>query len=373
MESWEFYVPTKIIFGWGRLNEIPEAVKALGGRKVFLVTGRQSAKKSGALDRLSAFLKDFEIELYDQIEENPSIDTVDRGAEQCRAAGCDLVVGFGGGSALDAAKAIGMLQKNSGSIRDYLDQEKTCQAKGLPFIAVTTTSGTGSEVTPFAVITYPEKKAKPAIAPVQMFPDIAIVDPELTVSMPFEITASSGLDALDQAVEGFWSTRATSLTRSLSGKGIVLAVRNLEKACYEKDRESVTQMALASHLTGIQMSQIANTAIHPLSYPFTMDFEAVHGFACAILLPAFIRHNADVCRDMFADVLSMLGLSSVEAFADTVDELMDRVKAPKRLGEFGVTAEMLPDMVERGMGKSVEWNPKPLSKEDIVGIFENIL
>ena len=150
-------------------------------------------------------------------------------------------------------------------------------------------------------------------------------------------------------------------------------MRNLERACRDKDQESVTNMALASHLTGIQMSQIANTAIHPLSYPFTMDYGIPHGFACAIFLPAFIRFNADVVENIFSDVLHVLGISSVMAFADEVDALMEDLEAPMRLGAFGVTEEILPDLVKIGIGKSTDWNPKPLGEEDLVEICKTIL
>jgi len=140
---------------------------------------------------------------FAEIEENPSIETVDRGTTACRQSECHQVIGLGGGSAIDAAKAIAMLQRNAGSIREYLDQERACEVQGLPFIAIPTTSGTGTEVTPFAVITHKAKNAKPAIAPPQMFPDIALVDPELTMTMPPKVAASTGLDVLCQAVEGF--------------------------------------------------------------------------------------------------------------------------------------------------------------------------
>ncbi|MCP4402349.1 MAG: iron-containing alcohol dehydrogenase, partial [bacterium] len=203
--------------------------------------------------------------------------------------------------------------------------------------------------------------------------DLALVDPELTVSMPHRITASSGLDALCQAMEGFWSTIANPVTRSLSLQGIVLVMRNLESACKNKDRDSVSNMALASHLTGIQMSSIGNTAIHPLSYPFTMDYGMLHGFACAIFLPAFIRFNASHINELCGDLLKMLELPNVEAFADAVDALMDHVDAPKRLSEVGVKTEDIPALVKRGIGGSTPRNPRPVSEEDIIQICQSIL
>ena len=373
MEDWKFFMPTKIRFGWGRFQEIRQVVEELKGKKIFLVTSRHFAKKYGVLDRLSDLLKGLTLVMFAEAEENPTIETVDRGAAQCRENKCDLVMGLGGGSALDAGKAMAMLQKNPGSIREYLDQERVCQTKGLPFIAVPTTSGTGSEVTPFTVITHPNKKAKQAIAPPENFPDVALVDPELTMSMPLEVAASTGLDALCQAVEGFWSTQGNPLTRSLAFQAIKLAMENLESACFKKDKESVTNMALASHLTGIEMSNIGNTSIHPLSYPITIDYGVPHGFACAIFLPEVIRFNASAIRDRFKGLLTLLNLASVEAFADKVDSLMEKLKAPRRLSKLSVKAEEIPGIAKRGIGRSTAWNPRPMTEEDIVQICKTIL
>lgn len=218
-----------------------------------------------------------------------------------------------------------MLQKNPGSIQEYLDQERVCTTKGLPLIAIPTTSGTGSEVTPFIVITHREKRAKPAIAPPQNFPDVALVDPELTLTTPFEVAASTGLDALCQAIEGYWSIQSNPVTRSLAFQAILLAMNHLESACFQKDQVSVTQMALSSHLTGIEMANIGNTAIHPLSYPITLDYGISHGFACAPFLPAMIRFNAQAVEIRFRDLLRILDVRSVEAFADRVEALMEKL------------------------------------------------
>ncbi len=372
MTNWGFYMPTRVCFGWGEFGQISRIVGELGAKKVFLVTGMRSAKESGMLDKISGYLKDIEIELFAEVEENPSIETVDRGAAKCRETGCDLVIGLGGGSPLDAAKALAMLQQNPGSIREYLDQERTCQVKGLPMVAIPTTSGTGSEVTPFSVITHKAKKGKPAIAPPQNFPDVALVDPELTMTMPPNVTASSGLDALVQALEGFWSLQANPATRALALQGIVMVMRNLESACKNKNQESVTNMAVASNVTGMEMSVIGNTAIHPLSYPFTMDYGALHGFACAIFLPPFLRFNAPNIRKSFADLLKILDLPSIEAFADTLENLMEKIEAPRRLSEFGVNADDIPALVKRGIGGSTPRNPRPVSEDDLVEICRSI-
>ena len=373
MENWGFYMPTRVRFGWGRFQEFRQVVDELNGKRIFLVTGKRFAKKSGILDKISDYLKGLTLVVFAEVEENPSIETVDRGAVKCRESELDLVVGLGGGSALDAGKAIAMLQRNPGSIREYLDQERVCQAKGLSFIAVPTTSGTGSEVTPFTVITHKAKNAKPAIAPPQNFPDVALVDPELTMSMPLKAAASTGLDALCQAVEGFWSTQGNPLTRSLAFQAIKIAMENLESACLRKDKQSVTNMALASHLTGIEMSNIGNTSIHPLSYPITLGYGIPHGFACAMFLPAVIRFNGQAIEDRFRNLLRVLNISSVEAFADRIDSLMEKLAAPRRLSEVGVKPQDIPNIAKRGMGRSTAWNPRPMDEEDIVQLCKTIL
>jgi len=373
VDNWNFYMPTRIRFGWGSFQEIRQIVDELKGKRIFLVTGSTFAKKHGLLDKLSNYMKGLTLVVFAEIEENPSIETVDRGAEQCRENQCDLIISLGGGSGLDAGKAIAMLQRNPGSIREYLDQERICQTKGLPTITIPTTSGTGSEVTPFSVITHKAKKAKPAIAPPQNFPDFALVDPELTMSVPFKVAVSTGLDALCQAVEGFWSTQANPITRSLAFQAIQLAMENLESTCLKKDQESVVNMALASHLTGVEMSNIGNTSIHPLSYPITLDYGVAHGFACAIFLPAVIRFNAQAIENRFRDLLRILNLPSAEAFADEVDSLMEKLKAPRRLSEVGVKVEAIPEIAKRGMGRSTAWNPRPMTEEDIIQICKTIL
>lgn len=373
MQNWGFYMPTRIRFGCGQFEEIRQIVDELNGKRIFLVTGKRFAKKSGVLDKLSGYLKGLTLEVFAEVEENPSIETVDKGAATCGESECDLAIGLGGGSAMDAGKAIAMLQRNPGSMREYLDQERVCGAKGLPFVAIPTTSGTGSEVTPFTVITHKAKNAKPAIAPPHMFPDVALVDTELSMSMPLKVATSTGLDALCQAVEGFWSTQGNPATRSLAFQAIKIAMENLESACLRKDKESVTNMALASHLTGIEMSNIGNTSIHPLSYPITLDYGVPHGFACAIFLPAVIRFNGQAIEDQFRDLLHILNISGVEAFADRVDSIMEKFGAPRRLNEVGVKLEDIPNIVKRGVGRSTSWNPRPMSEEDIVQLCKSIL
>jgi len=372
MEDIRFSFPTEIRFAWGCLDELAGMVAKHGGNRVFLVAGRHVVA-DGTVEKIQQSLHPRQVVIFSEVEENPSIATVDAGARKCRESDCNLVVAIGGGSVLDAAKAMALLQTNEGSIEHYIVAKPEKVAKGLPVITVPTTSGTGSEVTPFSVLTYPAEKAKPAIFYPQMFPVAAIVDPQLTQSMPETVRASTGLDTLCQAVEGYWSKRANPLTRSLSAKGFLIAMRSLEDACLRSDRLSISNMALASLITGMQMSHVGNTAIHSLSYPFTVDHDIPHGFACVIFLPAFLRFNSDAITDLFVDILAPLQLDSVESLATRIEEMMKKVGAPLTLSQYGVSEEQLPSMVRRGITPSTQLNPKALEEEDMVAICRGLL
>jgi alcohol dehydrogenase class IV len=371
--NWDFHLPTRIRFGWNRWPEVNDIAAAAGARRVFAVAGHSFLAKLGGAGALADRLKPLDVTVFADVEENPTIATVDRAAGACRASGADIVLAIGGGSVLDAAKAMALLQTNDGSIRDYLDQTRKPARRGLPLIAVPTTAGTGSEVTPFAVITNKEKNAKPAIAYPECFPDHAVVDPALTLSMPKDVAVSTGLDALTQAMEGFWSTRATDMTRAMSFRAIVLVYRHLEAACRDKDRAAVENVALGSVIGGAQMAIIGNTALHPLSYPLTLDYGLRHGLACVIYLPAFLRFNAPALGPWFDDLATVLGLKGAAHFADELAGKMERLGAPTRLSALGVDRAALPKIVDNGIGRSTAFNPRTLSRDDMLAVLDGML
>ena len=372
--DWNFHLPTRILFGWNRWREVPALAATLGAQHAFVMVGKSFLAKIGGVSGLEAALKPLAITVFAEIEENPSITTVEKAAALCRRAGAEVMVAIGGGSVLDAAKAVALLQTNEGSIRDYLDGQRKPVRRGPPLIAVPTTAGTGSEVTPYAVITNPEKHAKPSIGFPESFPDFAIVDPELTLSMPKEVAVSSGLDAFTQAMEGFWSLRSTEMTRAMSFRAIVLLYRHLEAACLTQDRTAVEKVALGSVIGGAQMAICGNTALHPLSYPLTLDYGLRHGAACAIYLPAFLRYNAPNLGPWFDDLLAVLGLKNAEHFADDLAAKMERLGAPTRLSALGVPKAAIPNIIAyNGVARAAGFNPRPLSNEDLVSILEGML
>jgi alcohol dehydrogenase class IV len=369
---WDFRLPTEIHFGRDRISTLSGIVAGLNGRHVFAMIGRSFLDRVGE-PGLKELLGSVELTIFTDIEENPSINTVDTAANHCRESGADVIVAIGGGSVLDAAKCVALLQTNEGSIRDYLYQVRKPERRGLPLIAVPTTAGTGSEVTPFAVITDPEKNAKPAISYPEAFPDHAIVDPALTISMPVPVAVSTGLDAMTQALEGFWSTRATDMTRSMAFRAIVLIYRNIDAACLDKDRDAIEKVALGSVIGGTQMAMIGNTALHPLSYPLTLDYDLRHGLACAIYVPAFLRYNQSALGPWFDDLLTVLGFRTVEEFAAAFAAKMEKLGAPTRLSKLGVDRDAIPRIVKNGVGRSTAFNPRPLTEETMIEILETML
>jgi alcohol dehydrogenase len=371
--SWNFHLPTRIHFGWNTLPEVGTAARETGATRVFAMVGRSFLARIGGEAGLAELLKPLATTVFAEVEENPSIATVDAAAARCRAAGAQAIVAIGGGSVLDAAKGVALLATNDGSIGDYLDRLRTPSRRGLPLIAAPTTAGTGSEVTPFAVVTDPVKNTKPAIAYPQSLPDVAVVDPELTVGMPKEIAVSTGLDAFTQSMEGFWSTRATEMTRALSFRSIVLLWRSLAPACLDRDRAAIEKVALGSVIGGAQMGVIGNTALHPLSYPLTLGHGLRHGLACAVYLPAFLRHNAPALGPWFDDLAAVLGMRGAEHFADELTGWMERLGAPTRLSQVGVTRAELPEIVRTGVGGSTAANPRPLTPDDILKVLDGML
>lgn len=370
--NWDFRLPTAVHFGWDRLSTLPDMISNLGGRHVFAMIGRSFLNRVGEAG-LKQLVGSADLTIFTDIEENPSIGTVDTAAARCRESGADIIVAIGGGSVLDAAKCVALLQKNEGSIREYLYRERKPAGRGLPLIAVPTTAGTGSEVTPFAVVTDKEKNAKPAIAYPEAFPDHAIVDPALTLSMPTAVAVSTSLDAMTQALEGFWSTRANDMTRAMAFRAIVLIFRNIEAACLDKDRDAIEKVTLGSVIGGTQMAMIGNTALHPLSYPLTLDYDLRHGLACAIYVPAFLRFNKAELGPWFDDLLTVLGFSTVEEFALAFEAKMEKLGAPTRLSTLGVTREAIPQIVRNGVGRSTDFNPRKLTPETMVEILETML
>jgi len=377
--TYEFTLPRKTLFGVGSLQKLGEEAKRLGS-KALLVTGRGSMRKAGVLDRAVDCLRSARVEvlLFEGVEPNPSVETIDSGAGVAKEKGCDLVIGLGGGSVIDAAKAMALMVKNPGSVADYQLERKTISQPGLPMIAIPTTSGTGAETNHVSVITNTKMGIKRALKHPYMTPSVAILDPSLTLTLPPDITAATGMDALGHAVESYVSTAAHPFSEALSLRAIELIGANLREAVWNgRNITARENMAMAAYLAG--MALMAGTGFaHLLSHPMSASFGVSHGQSIALLLPYVMESNLPYSREKFARIASALGekvegLSLQEASEQAVvavRKLAQDIKVPQRLREVGIEEKDFPEWIRLAkLSSFITTNPRPTSEEALMEIL----
>ena len=286
--DFQYLMPTKIIFKIGGISELNSLSIQLG-TKPFIVTGKQSSKRNGALEKLkNAFPNAI---VFDEVEENPTIDTCNNAVEVCKKNQCDWIIGVGGGSPLDVSKVVAGLATNTGNCEQYFGRD-LFKNTPLPILAIPTTAGTGSEVTPYAVITNTKNNTKQTVADYRIFPTIALLDPILTKTLPIPITLSTGLDALSQSMEGMVSKRATPITDYLAVESCKLIFQWLPRVLNNlEDIEGRYWLLYASLLSGIVIAQTGTTLVHALGYFYTLNYKVPHGIANALFLIPMFKRN----------------------------------------------------------------------------------
>ena len=296
----EFATATRIVFGAGALGEVGPEARAMG-RQALVVTGRATERAASLLELLAA--QEIGAVSFTVISE-PTTDVVRLGTERARESGCDLVIGFGGGSILDTGKAIAALLTNDGDPLDYLEvigRGQPLSEPPLPYIAIPTTAGTGAEVTRNAVLASPEHRVKVSLRSPLMLPRLALVDPELTYSLPPEVTASTGLDALTQVMEPYVSKRASPMTDALCREGMRRAARSLRRAYQQGDDSAAREdMALTSLFGGLALANAQLGAVHGFAGPIGGMFDGAHGAICARLLPHVMEINVRALQQRLA-------------------------------------------------------------------------
>ena len=383
--NFEFYTASRIIFGAGTLNKLTEFIHEMGN-KALIVLGGGSLRKSGIVDRLSLILKDTgaEIFFYEGIDGEPEVETIDRGVEIALKNKVNLVIGMGGGSVIDTAKAISGIATNGGSVLEYLEgvgSGKVITKDSLPYIAIPTTSGTGAEVTKNSVILSQKQKFKKSIRSFKLIPNIALVDPELTLGVPPQITAYCGMDALTQLIEPYTSKKAKPFTDALAIYGIPFIARSLLKAVRDgSNLPARTDMALGSLLSGCALANSGLGAAHGIAASLGANFGIPHGLACGILLPHVMKMNMTAETGKFADIgeaLTGMHFSdrkrAAEAGVEFVRKLAEDIGIPTNLKSFGITKEDIPSLAKNSRGSSMSGNPVELSNEELEGFLMNLI
>lgn len=363
--QFKFHMPTKAYFGAGCIEKNSSELAALG-RKALIVTGGRSARESGALSDICNVLKEQDIDyfIFDKVENNPSTDTVKAGSDEAKKVGAEFVVGIGGGSPIDAAKAVAVLAANDMEPDELF--ANIFKNKPLPIVAIPTTAGTGSEVTPYSVLTRGNLQTKGSCGNAYTFPSIAFLDPHYTESLPPEVTVNTAVDALSHCVEGYLGKRRTSTSDILAQEGIKIFGHCLEslmsgKVNY-KDRENLLYMSM---LGGMVISHTGTTIVHGAGYNLTYFKGIPHGKANGYLMAEYLRFNYEFAKDRIDYVLKLMQLDSVDAFGNTMTALLG--KAPY-LAEAEIAQYAAITMTQR----STATNIRPVEVSDIADILRRI-
>jgi alcohol dehydrogenase class IV len=381
----EFATATKIIYGPGSLVEAGPAAQSMG-RRALVVTGADAGRAQSLLDLLAA--QKIETYLF-QVTGEPTTHVIVQGLQTIREQRSDLIIGIGGGSALDAGKAISALATNPGEMLDYLEvigRGKTITEKPLPYMAIPTTAGTGTEVTRNAVIGSPENQVKVSLRSPFMLPNLALVDPELTYDLPLDVTASTGLDALTQLIEPFVSVKANPIADALAREGIRLAARALP--ALQRDlgnRSARDEMALASLLGGMAMANAALGGVHGFAGPLGGMFPIPHGVVCSRLLPIVMEANLAAVEKRQADGRTHARYQEIARMltGDALAQPMDGVRwvqnlvdqlGISNLGAYGIKQEHIPEIIEKSArASSMKGNPIQLTEAEMSAILEQAL
>jgi alcohol dehydrogenase class IV len=385
--SYDFLVPQRIVFGWGRRHEVGRLGRTLG-RRAFLVSGVPRDLAGDVIDEIVAALEAEAIEVAPiaTLVHEPEVADVDRVAVDLRrlhAAEGDFLLAVGGGAAIDLAKAAAAMAVNrqSPTVKDYLEnvgRDLRIVEPPLPVLAMPSTAGTGAEVTKNAVISSYDPPFKKSLRDDRLLPRMALVDPELTVTVPPSVTAASGMDAITQLIESYVSRKAQPIPQALAIQGLKVSVPAIVEAVENGRSQSAREaMSHAALLSGIALANSGLGMAHGVAAALGTHCRVPHGVACALMLPTAIRTNMECRQAEFARLGHLLfGRNpktpgeAAEAFVHGIEQLCDRVGVPRRLSQVGVRAEQIPALVKSSRGSSMSGNPRELSDEDLTAILE---
>lgn len=371
-----YVMPTKVIFGRGAFNLTVDEEIIIRAKKIVLVAGEHLKQAQSFVNfEMNLKKKDTEVIVYDKKIAKSDFDTINSLTNYFHKNTPEIVIAIGGGTILDTAKCAAILAMNGGNIEDYLVTKKLqLDNKGIPLITIPTTSGTGSEVTPWAVVWDYANHEKYSLSSPLMFPALAVVDPSLTDDLSPKITAETGIDALSQAIEAYWSKFHNPISDKYALEAIELAMRYLPVAVNSPTQKSRDMMSRASLFAGLSFSNTKTTICHSVSYPITIHWSIAHGQAVSITLPAFIRYSLPVMEGREKLLLQALGAKNIEEGAKKVENLMKKINLATRLSELGIKKEDIPTIVTEGYNPDRANNtPRVPAPEELKSILEGIL
>jgi len=374
--AFELRYPPLVLFGWGRRAELPGVLQELNGGqapRVLLVTTRSAARTPG-MDELRRLCNHRVAAEVCGVPHDPPLETVDELIRLARTHDVEAVVAVGGGSVIDAAKAAAAVAPFGEHVRPFFDGDQEIPSPGLPLAALPTTAGTGAEITKNAVLTDARRRIKKSLRSNHMVPRVALVDPELTVTMPPALTASSGMDALTQAVESYISLRTNPASQALAAEAVRCIVPNLPVAVERgTDRAARTAMACGSLLTALSFSQGGLGAVHGLAHPIGALLGLEHGFTCGVLLPYVLEWNLTACRDDLDRLAQIAGLRDASGLIRHIRDLKRRLGLPGGLAGAGLKPEHFDHIVQNCRSGSMKANPRPMSDEDVRRLLSDLL
>ena len=381
LQPFDFHTATRVVFGPGSLNRLGEMARELGDTRVLLVTD-PGLEAAGHPQRAEHSLRSAGLEVFtfDHVEENPTSQHVERGAAFAKPLGIDLIVSVGGGSAMDCAKGINFLLTNGGAMADYRGFGKATKPM-LPSIGVPTTAGTGSEAQSYALIADDKSHMKMACGDRKAAFQIAILDPEVTVSQPTQVTALTGIDALSHAIESYVTAKRNPVSQIFAREAWTLLELNLEKVLKDPcDLEARGAMQMGAFLAGTAIENSMLGVCHACANPLTAHYGITHGLAIGIMLPHVIRYNAKSVAHLYGELVDEAALCDAhpegpaETLVERIVQLMQRAGLQTTLTSCGVSRGIFPVLAEEAAQQwTARFNPRPVTEADILGLFEAAL
>lgn len=369
-------------FGENARSVLPEEIIKRGFKKVLVVTDK-SLYEVGVSKKITDLLEENKIayEVFHEVLPNPPIMNVTKGIEMCKEIGADLIVAVGGGSSIDTAKGISVVMTNPDKADIVsLNGASNTKNRGLPIIALPTTAGTAAEVTINYVITDPEREIKMVCVDEHDIPIMAIVDTELMASMPKAIAASTGMDALTHAIEGYITKNRNTMSQMFSMKAIALIYHNLEKAVNEKDQEAINQVGLGQYIAGMGFSNVGLGIVHSMAHQLGAVYDTPHGLANAILLPTVMKFNGEVSYEEFRQIL-IEGFAIdakyftkeeiIKTLCEKIKDLSEKVGITQTVKDTGAREEDFEMLADKAMEDPCKpGNPREVTKEDFIKLYK---